>query len=284
MIDEIKTKLVFHLFCQSAEDVSEGTETYSNSIHRRILSKYSDKFDKAVFCLTLNDVNDRKTASAAVKWIMSCGFGSNLEIKIKQNDWFRDARTFFEEIVNKNPERNEVVMFSHNKGATHGNESEHLQDNVTKWTVFSYYSIFRNFESNVRDLNKDGLVCGYVPVHGAVTPWNYSTLNRYGWHTPGTILLTNPSNFYAYALKNGKPLPLLKDYLSGEMFFGNLFDLVEAKPENGHNVLFEGMRDVYYETTDFNPYEFPHSDLIRVFLEEEVAAQYDQFFEMITNE
>lgn len=266
--------LVFHLYLKNDKSVFED-----NEIHRRILKKYRNCFSSATFVISA-DYLSSSIVSEGIRWIMSCGFNEGTTIKIAKNDDYREAKTFFSEIVSKLNSFNTPVFFAHNKGTTHKQKSTSY--NVAKWTVFSYYSILRNFEQRVKDLTEHGISCGYIPVADAKEPWDYSTLNEHGWHVPGTILLLNPMHILEYIRKNHLYVPELKDYLSAEMFLGNVIDIRRRITDTDkYNILFENYRNGYFSAEYFNPYEVPHSELIREFLPEETAKQYDDFFKEI---
>ena len=265
--------LVFHLY------LPDCTEIYSpaSHLHKNILRRYHDRFCNPTFVVSVDDPSDTATLSNAMKWISECGFGEGTTVKVVRNDEYREARTFFKEVVDKMKTLDTPVFFAHNKGSTHG-----IFSNVAKWTTFSYFSVLRDFETRVWETENFGLASGYVPVSGAKQPWDYEALNKYGWHAPGTILLLNPKRINEYLQYARLEVPYLKDYLSAELFLGNLFDIKNPpKDTDRFNIFFEGMRNTYFNTDFFNPYEVPHSELIREFLPEETAKQYDDFFKEI---
>lgn len=277
-----KVELIFHLYCENAQAVSPNspTETYMNKVHRKILTEYSNKFDSAIFCVVVDDTDDHETITEATKWILSCGFGSGLEIKIKKNNEYRDAQTFFDEAVSRIGTDDSIVLFAHNKaqGMTR------IAEPVVKWTVFSYFSLFRLFDRNVERLGYDtgghSMVCGYLPVYNAKTPWDYSTFSRYSWHVPGTIFMFNPEKVHDYLINNDMDVPKMENYLSAEMFFGNICDVRCYNPH--FFVSFDMLDNVFYEADTFNPYEVDHSSLIRKFLPERVAEEYDKFYDKMS--
>jgi lipopolysaccharide biosynthesis glycosyltransferase len=275
-MEGISVPLVFHFYCRNKEDVF----SQSNELHRKILSLYSPYFSSAIFRISVDDLNDNETVKAAVDWVLSCGIKSNLCIKVVKNDKYREARTFFEEIVDRLGDYESPVLFSHNKGGSHTSEPHY--ENVCKWTAFLYYSIFRNFGYVLHETKCHGILSGYIPIRGAKKPWDYSLLNKYAWHIPGTIWLVNPKLLLTYFKNNNIEIPSLSDYLSAEMFFGNIYDIADRPVDrNYYCVLFEGMVSKYFIAEYFNPYECPHSELIRYYLDEKTAQEYDNFFEQL---
>ena len=277
MIQGIKTKLVYHLYIKSPASLDGGDESYFNVLNQRILSRYSNLFDSALFCVVLDDVNNGELIEGAVKWILGAGPWNGLEIKIKPNSPFNDAQTFFDEIVNKLDSFKEMVMFGHNKG-TRWLDTGH-RENVAKWVAYSYFSIFRNFEENVKKLADDVMVTGYVPIGGVLRPADTRNINKYGWHAPGGITMFNPMKLRTYLKNYGEELPILSDRFSQEFFWGNVVDI--KNPRLQHSVAFDGMQNQFFITEEFWPYDIDHTELIGWFLPPEEVKKYKDFYDSL---
>ena len=264
MIKGVKIKLVYHLYLKDVESVENGVYY---KINKRCLSRYHDIFDSSVFCLCVDNTEDAELIKKGVDWILSCGFKDNVTIKIKPNTAFNDAQTFYDEIVDKIENFNELIFFAHGKGCGKNEENKSL----SQWTIFSYYAALNDIEEKVLNLTEQAAVQGYIPIYCNTEPFK--------WMIPGTIFLFNPMKVLEYLRAHDIPIPVLADRFSAENFISNIID-IRQPAYSGYDICFEGWRNGCIEVTDDNNYyNVDHCYLLSLFSPEEKVEEYRKFYQ-----
>ena len=82
--------LVYHLYVNSA-DINEKP---LYKLHRECLNIYKDRFDKALFVVTVDDLTNTELIGNAIKWVLNINFGKEFDIKVEKNDALCESKTF----------------------------------------------------------------------------------------------------------------------------------------------------------------------------------------------
>lgn len=273
MINGTKINLIYHLYCKNVEDMNNNV---FYEINRRCLEHFHEIFDYSVFCVCVDDMNDSELIQNAIKWIWSCGFRENVIIKIKPNSSYRDAQTFYDEIVYHLTEFDGIVFFGHNKGTT-----MQATEGLKQWVTFLYYSCLDKIEEKVKELCNITLLYSYIPINTS----EYNTYRVFKWFLPGTFYLFNPNKLVTFLKKTDKPIPKLTDRFSAEIFFSQIIDIFnEETCDFFVNVKFENLYNTYFDSyQEINFYNINHIDLISYFLLPERVKQYEDFYKKITD-
>lgn len=208
-----------------------------------------------------------------MEWIWSCGFKDNVTIKVKPNSPYRDAQTFYDEVVNHLSEFDGMVFFGHNKGNTRPDNC----NGQKQWVVYSYYSVLDKIEEHLATLADTGLAYVYLPklVDGYFVPSNIK------WMAPGTYLLLNPQKILMCIEKKGGNIPQLTDRFSAECFVPNIIDITAIDKFN-EAICFDECWNNWYLDTDADYYNMNHLDVLPYFLTPKRVKEYQQFYEVIT--
>ena len=275
MINGVKINLVYHFYCKNIENIRVGCGNVYNEINRRCLKHFHDVFDTATFCVCADNQEDSELIQKAIEWIWSCGFKENVVIKVKPNTPYRDAKTFYDEVVDHLSDIDGMVFFGHNKGSTFEPTDGHKQ-----WVSFSYFSILDKIESHVKCLCEHTMVYTYVPYDCGT----YSNNGEVTWLPAGTFCLINPKKVLSCLKRTGKEIPQLCDRFSAELFFPRIVNLSDEHV-NTHfcNVAFEDWYNSSFVDTnnEIDYYHMDHFWLISYFLTQERVEEYRRFYESI---
>lgn len=246
-----------------------------NEINRRCLEHFHGIFDDAVFCICLDDTGDSELVQKAVEWIWSCGFKDNVTIKAKPNSPYRDAQTFYDEVVNHLSEFNGMVFFGHNKGNTMSEI-----DGLKQWIIFSYYACLDRIGEKVANLSDHAVIHTYIPL----VEEGYTVFNEHRWLAPGTFFIFNPQKICSHIKINKITIPKLEDRYSAETFFPKLLDITDGKRYSFlTDVMFEHCINTWLVgEPDFDYYWANHVELLGEFLPSERVEEYKHFYETIT--
>ena len=267
MINGVKIHLVYHLYCKNVQDMQVGGGNVYNEINRRCLEHFHGIFDDAVFCVCLDDTGDSELVQKAAEWIWSCGFKDNVTIKVKPNSPYRDAQTFYDEVVNHLSEFSGMVFFGHNKGNT-----QEYRESIKQWIIFSYYSCLDKIEEHVTELASNAVAYTYVPVSRQVDC---------KWLSPGTLFLFNPRKIVTYLGHAKRSVPKMDDRFAAETFLPKIIDIT-AGDSFLMDVMFDECRNMWFNSEELFVYELNHVELISYFLSTERVEKYKHFYETIT--
>ena len=137
-MDAKRKKLVFHFYTFPNFKENEAIQ-----IHLKCLKHYHSIFTDAVFVIALNDVNNHTLIHDTQEAILDCGF-ENVKFIIKKNTEFREAITFYDEIVAKMKEQDCYIFFGHTKGVTNFEKYPDATESIRQW-IYALYYLSLNF-------------------------------------------------------------------------------------------------------------------------------------------
>ena len=213
--------LVYHLYVNSV-DINEKP---LYKLHQKCLNIYKDRFDKALFVVTVDDLANTELIGNAIKWILDINFGKEFDIKVKKNDALCESKTF-QKYVLDNTNINGMVFFAHNKGS---NNFESTNPDLIKDSVFMWVSGMYYYNLNYMD-EVNGALCGkkYYPecMYGAFLMEKDIDDDRLflaPYHYAGNFYWLN-IEYYRYLINEKKiPQVVATNPMFSEMFPGYVF-------------------------------------------------------------
>ena len=227
----MKKILVFHVY---ADDIITDNKTYK--VHQLCLKHYKNVFDKFIFYLVVNDINNSIIITDFTRWVTEICGNIPFDIKVRKNNSLCEAQTFKEEILEKRKEyKDSFVFFGHTKNATRldkeineikRNDIE-LSENYTliKWCIALYfYSL--NFNDEVERMllgNPRASEMFYGPIltqlkNPSVSPM--LRMNKGNCHYQGTFYWINMNKFNNYIDRDIIKIPEIDDRFWTEMLPG----------------------------------------------------------------
>ena len=216
-------KLIFHLYCDKEWETNEALK-----LHFSCLNYYSYIFDEILVVLSLDneEYNTDFTSKLRCK-ITDVIRHPFLTIKIVKNTPYREVKTFYDEIVNK--EYDGLIFFAHNKGYTNVKQSYYKKEYIFSWIVGMYWLSLTNIKEMEEELLiNDKFFYGSFKVGEKNVPFNIHNLyaGTFFW-----INITNIKLNYLY-LHEQNGIPKMGTKMSAENFPG----LVCLKFYNKHNI------------------------------------------------
>lgn len=153
-MESIHKRIVFHFY--TFEDFKNNR---ANQLHLKCLKRYSNVFNDAIFVISLDDISNVKLIRETQDAILDCGF-LNIKFIIKKNDSYREAKTFYEEIILKMKDLYGLTFFGHNKGTTNYATHPDNKDDIDAWIVGLYYFNL-NFIEEVKNETISNCSCFY---------------------------------------------------------------------------------------------------------------------------
>lgn len=256
-------RLVYHLYLY---DGCFNSKVYK--LHMACLSHFSYIFNQAIFVLALNDTENIELIKTAEKKIFENIHIDDIKFVVKENDDFREAKTFYDEIVNKMSELDGITFFGHIKGA--GNEMEQSIDmeQVYNWIIAAYYL-------NFVDMNGVEWYLFSSPsfkTYGSLKCTWKDIENKYEWIYSGTFFWLNAQRIYLYLKNNEIEIPPLNNRYCAETFCGNILPF-----NNAETASFNLRHCVGNENEKFmNWYKYATS-FIEMYLNDDIKSDYYNF-------
>lgn len=186
--------------------------------HFSCIKKYRNLFTNAVFVLSVDDNCDPGVIQVYRNRILSLCINGDISIKIRKNDFYREARTFNDEIVEKLDSLNGLTFFVHGKGITNVDRSDINNEDIYNWVISSYFQMFDNFEDIVFKLiNGNTGIC-----YGPFLFNNEYCLTKNKWYYSGSFQCINTKKLYNYIKSNNIQIPELCDRAYAETFLGDI--------------------------------------------------------------
>ena len=208
-------RLVYHLY------LYEGCfESKVYKLHFACLSRFAKIFDNAIFVLSLDDVNNETLIKTAEKLVLEKVPVKDTKFIIKQNDLYREAGTFYSEVVDNLDEFDGITFFGHVKGA--GNEFSPKQDmiQIYHWVIAAYYLNLAYMDEVEWFL----VTSPSFNVYGALKCYWPDVENKYCWLFSGTFFWLNCQRISGFLKKHEIPIPPLNNRYCAETFCGNIFE------------------------------------------------------------
>lgn len=257
---DVKKRLIFHFYA--------GKDYRTNRavlIHLECLKHYHKVFDEALFCVAVDDVNDSELITSVETDICKCGF-KDLHFKVVQNDIYREARTFYDEIIAKIDVLDGMTFFGHTKGYTNYKDLPYFatSDKLDSWITGLYY--FSLEFASEAELHLFGQPFFNVFYGSFLTYCEKDSYNKSFIYYSGTFFWTNALRL----LKNTKEMPLLDDLGYAERFPSCFFTVDDFYNRTMNSLSGYG----YYMTFTTNLY-YRIDEVIREFLNNE--KDYNKF-------
>ncbi len=225
--------LVYHLYVNSV-DINEKP---LYKLHQECLKIYKDRFDKALFVVTVDDLANTELIGNAIKWVLNINFGKEFDIKVEKNDALCESKTF-QKYVLDNTNLNGMVFFAHNKGS---NNFESANPNIVKDSVFMWVSGMYFYNLTFMD-EVNGALCGkkYYPecMYGAFLMEKDIDDDRLflaPYHYAGNFYWIN-IEYYRHLINDGKIQKLTAtNPMFSEMFPGYVFNPYPGGGLKTHN-------------------------------------------------
>lgn len=139
----MKKTLVYNLW---VNELITDSKVYE--IHRLCLKYYRHVFDKMIFYLTVDDLNNTEIINNAMSWIADVCEGKIYEIKVRKNTYLCESETFREEILsNRDLHKDSFVFIAHAKGVNNLNKDltinerhfYRIPESIIKWCIGAYF-------------------------------------------------------------------------------------------------------------------------------------------------
>lgn len=214
MDENIKKHLVFHFYCDDNYEQNRAIK-----MHLQCLKFYSHVFDDALFCIAVQDINNKKLICDIEKNIIDCGF-KNLTLKVVKNSIYREALTFYEEVVLKMKDTDGMTFFGHTKGYTNYIKLPNgaTESNIDTWILGLYYLSLSNIEE------VETYLFGKYAYKMYGSFLSYCEKNSYGQGFPlysGTFFWINNQGLL---IKENNNFPKLTDLTYAENFLSMIFN------------------------------------------------------------
>lgn len=253
----IKKNLVYHFY------TFEGFENNPvMKLHFHYLKKYSHVFDNSLFVLSVDDVNDKDLLIMTKKKIIECGF-KDISFKVVENTQYREALTFYTEIVEKIDSYDGMTFFGHTRGVS--TISHTSLEYTFLWLSTIYYSSFE--ETYLEECEKllTGVQNPYLFYGNPLFSLSGQKFNKHNLWYFGTMFWINTNLINEYF----PSLPKLSSKEYAEKFAGNLTDKIIS--HNDYRIIF----------FSFSVYDILKEVVIELFGEEESEKLIEQSVELL---
>ena len=221
----ITKRLVYHLYLY---DGCFDSKIYK--LHLQCLHHYAHIFDEAIFVLTLDEVNNENLIKLAKNTILDIFFTKDIKFIVRENTTYREAATFFEEIVSKLDKLDGITFFGHIKGAGNQFNPDVNMDEVYTWVTAAY---FLNLEY-MWEVEWYLVSSPSFSTYGALKCYWEDVENIHHWLYSGTFFWLNCQRVSGVTKKKNIPIPPLNNRYCAETFCGNIleFDNAESASHN----------------------------------------------------
>ena len=129
----MKKKLVFHFYF--------GDEWKTNpivKIHLNCLRHYCNIFDDVEIVIAVNNPKDKKKTREIKETILRYIDNNRISLIVEENTPLREAKTFYNEVLNGDEQYNGIIFFGHSKGYSNLN-GENNKDAIVEWICGLYF-------------------------------------------------------------------------------------------------------------------------------------------------
>lgn len=183
----VKNHLIFHFF------ITKGwKKDNAYKIHFRCLEYFRDVFDDVSFFLATEEKgmdNDIREVEAKLLGVF---FNKGITFKIIPNTYLNESETFYNEIINSDKHKDELVFFAHTKGISNKSYSK---ENIYNWILILYYYNLNFIDDVYKALQREpGIFYGTLKVPDNTDANNGEKKKRYMY--AGTFYWMNASRLY----------------------------------------------------------------------------------------
>ena len=225
----MKKNLVYYFYASKdfANDLSIREHLY-------YINRYSNIFDKSLFTIAVDDLDDNETISKAMIAIKQNYFGdkNGLSFKIIQNDpKMREVVTFKNDLLDKLKDFDGIVLFGHTKGTT--NFKTFKKEPIMNWIAAMWFYSCEHIDDVEQKLSESIL---YGPTLHDDNNKHKLNFNKYNCWYCGTFYWINPKKFLE---RFGNEEFKVKDRWFAEKLPGNLLKVEELRSYNDKKILAE---------------------------------------------
>lgn len=214
----IKKTLVYSFFVNK-----EWADAVTNRIHFECLKSYSYIFDEVKITLLIDDVNDTNTIASVEKFFLDIFKQKEITFKVLENNIFREASVFYNEIASKIGKIDGLVFFAHNKGITNVTDGYEV-DSIYRWITSMYFLSLGYGEEVVKKLTDERYIAyGSLPdfVNAEENSTPYLDMGKGNFMYTGTFFWLNAGTLNNYLSKSNTQIPQFTDRWYAENFLAN---------------------------------------------------------------
>lgn len=190
-------------------------------MHKRALKRYYDRFDDAVFVISMDNSNNRSEEANALIDELRLIMG-NVETKfiVKENNRdTREAETYYNEVIKRLEYEDGLIFYAHTKGVSEGDDYL-SRERLYNWINLMYYGNLEHItevEHSLTDNETEYISHG---THYFDYNWPNQT---YKWHYSGSFAWVNCERFRKYINENRYVKDIIQDRYLSESFLGNVY-------------------------------------------------------------
>lgn len=208
-----KKRMVYSFYLE------EGSfEHRINKLHFRLLERYINKFDEVIFCIIVDDKENKSLIKKLQLKIINM-YPGNITFKIYDNTNYRETYVFYHEIATKMDTLDGLTFFGHNKGISDVDPIETIEE----WVASMYYF---NLEHELPCKGLNGFLF-YGALKSADINIYFHNIDvlgtKYKWCYCGTFYWGKYQDVYKALKRKGEEIPQLTNRWYDEMFPGELF-------------------------------------------------------------
>ena len=210
----MKKKMVFHFYCDYGWKTNPAVK-----LHLECIKHYSHFLDDVVVVICTDRIEDKEFINGVKCSVVNAVDCNSLTINVVKNTSLREAKTFFDEVVNKDYDG--VVLFTHTKGYTNFDDDTYNKQCIKEWIVSSYWINF-NFLDEMELSLSYGTKVNNALFYGAFLIYSPDGILLEQAAYAGSMFWTNMRNVNHEMFLNGEKVPQLSSRMSAEQFPGSV--------------------------------------------------------------
>jgi len=269
----ITKRLVYHFYAP------KGFETHPvYKIHQYLLRKYSNIFDKALFAIAVEDVNDNEQIKKAKKFLIESDI-KNIDFRVEQNSYLYEVGTFDKYILKQLDNLDGMTFFAHSKGINDYHEEDKSVEAIYLWIFALYYlslKFYKEGEKMMFATNEDSCFFGGLLA-------KYTEKERNDKHFPknnamyiGTYYWLNCKQIYSV---HKNELPYVYNRFYAENFPGSICHPYNFELYSHNYMMLKG--DFTEDCPIFSSSENVEAYITSILTEDEKAEFYEEYNQMI---
>lgn len=223
----MKKKFVFHFYCGD-----DWRENEAVKLHLRCIQYYTHVFDDIVIVIVTDNGKNKAFLDDIKHTVIDYVDCSSLTLKTAENTPYREAKTFFDEVVNTDYDG--IVFFGHTKGYTNFSNPEHNKEHLRDWILGCYWLSLESIEQVEKSLSLS------TKSNNGVFFGSFQMANENGIpYLPsiysGAFFWANVAEAKKMLSMAGKKMPVLSSRMSAEMFPGEVCILLDYAIVTSYN-------------------------------------------------
>lgn len=226
-MSSITKRLVYHFYAGRG-----CLDNVANICHFRCLKYYSEVFDEAIIVIVCDD-NLVEDANEIKKKFIDILNTPNITFKIRQNNPYYEAGTFYDEIVDNPTPYGGLTFFGHNKGVSNVFDEDKSKTAILSWICALYY-----YGLNFTDEVEKELCSKPSSIfYGPYLMQDSYIANKYHLWYAGTFYWVNSER-----LKRNRTIPVMCDREYAEWLPGEIGGIGTA---TSHGLIYLPDSDLY---------------------------------------